>query len=92
MADDDINQAYFDELKRRARESRVYSEHQLIGLMLAEILADEKHKSLYMRLAKKYNSDMLLQLAKNVAERKSVDNKGAYFMKLLQNAKNLDDK
>jgi hypothetical protein len=84
-------QAYLDELKRRARESHVYSEHQLIGLMLAEILDDEKHKSLYIKLAKKHNSDMLLRLAKSVADRQNVENRGAYFMRLLHDGKNLDN-
>ena len=92
MADTDENQTYFDELKRRARESRVYSEHQLVGLMLAEILEDEEHKSLYIKLAKKYDSDMLLRLAKDIADRPKVENRGAYFMKLLYDDKNLDHK
>jgi len=88
----DDNQAYFDELKKRARESRVYSEHQLVGLMLAEILEDEGHKSLYIKLAKKYDSDMLLRLAKDIADRPKVKNRGAYFMKMLYDDKNLDRK
>jgi len=83
------NQKYFDILKERFKESRVYKPHQLIGLMLAEILKDQKHKSLYMKLAKTYDNDELLRLAKNLAERKDIDNKGAYFMKLLNNLKKL---
>lgn len=75
---------YLNILKQRAKESKVYSEHQLIGLLLAEILEDDKHKSLYMRLAKKHDKDMLLKLAKDIADRKNIDNKGAYFMKMLQ--------
>jgi len=75
---------YIELLKRRAKESKVYSEHQLTGLLLSEILEDEKHKSLYMRLAKKYDKDALLKLAKDVADRKNIDNMGAYFMRLLQ--------
>ncbi len=74
---------YLDELKKRGKESRIYKEHQLIGLMVAEILEDETHKSLYIKLAKEHNRDKILKLAKSVAERKNVDNKGAYFMKLL---------
>ncbi len=92
MPDTDDNRAYFDELKRRARESRVYSEHQLVGLMLAEILEDEEHKSLYIKLAKEYDSDMLLRLAKDIADRPKVEKRGAYFMKLLHDGKNLDHK
>ena len=74
---------YFEILKKRAKESKVYSEHQLLGLELAEILHDDAHKSLYMKLAKQYSADKLLRLAKSVAERENIDNKGAYFMKLL---------
>lgn len=74
---------YIEILKKRAKESRVYSPHQLAGLLIAEILNDEKHKSLYMKLAKKHGTDKLLKLAKSVAERKNVQNKGAYFMKML---------
>ncbi|MEX2054369.1 MAG: hypothetical protein WD883_02410 [Candidatus Colwellbacteria bacterium] len=76
------SQDYIAELKRRSGESRVYSEHQLIGLLIAEALDDEKHKSLYMRLAKKHDADRLLKLAKDIAERENVENKGAYFMKV----------
>jgi len=67
------NQKYFDILKERFKESRVYKPHQLIGL----------------KLAKTYDNDELLRLAKNLAERKDIDNKGAYFMKLLNNLKKL---
>ncbi len=75
---------YIELLKKRAKESKVYSEHQMTGLMLAEILNDDKHKSLYMRLAKKHDKDMLMKLAKDVADRQNISNMGAYFMKLLQ--------
>ncbi|MDD5710942.1 MAG: hypothetical protein PHV43_02485 [Candidatus Colwellbacteria bacterium] len=92
MADTDDSRTYFEELKKRARESHVYSEHQLVGLMLAEILGDEEHKSLYIKLAKEYDSDMLLRLAKDIADRPRVENRGAYFMKLLYDGKNMDRK
>lgn len=74
---------YFDELKRRANESRVYRDYQLAGLEIAQILDDLGHKSLYIKLAKKYGADKLLQLAKSIAEKRSIKNKGAYFMKIL---------
>lgn len=74
---------YMEELKRRSVESRVYSEHQLMGLLIAEALGDEGHKSLYMKLAKSHNADTLLRIAKDVAERENVTNKGAYFMKII---------
>ncbi len=75
---------YLEELKRRKKESRIYSEHQLIGLEIAEILDDKKHKSLYMKLAKDGDPYNLLKVAKSVAERRGVINKGAYFMQLIK--------
>jgi len=74
---------YRELLKKRAKESKVYSSHQLVGLTLAEILGDESHKSLYIKLAKTHDMDKLIRLAKSVAEKKNVKNKGAYFMRLL---------
>lgn len=76
-----------DLLKERKADSRVYFRHQSVGLELAELLDDEKHKSLYMKLAKDYDSQVLLELAKDVAIRKNIEKKGAYFMKLLANVK-----
>lgn len=75
---------YLKRLKERGKISRVYREYQLVGLMVAEVLGDEKHKSLYIKLARKHGSERMLQLAKSVAERKEVKNKGAYFMKMLE--------
>ncbi|MBU2101341.1 hypothetical protein KKH05_01310 [Patescibacteria group bacterium] len=92
LNDDDDKNTYFDELKRRADESKVYSEHQMMGLMLAEILEDEEHKSLYMKLAKEYDADRLLKLAKDIADRPNIENRGAYFMKMLYDGKNLDNR
>ena len=69
-----------------------------MGLLIAEALGDEKHKSLYMRLAKKHDAGKLLQIAKDVAERDNVENKGAYFMRIisdmdmLKNGKDTKDK
>ncbi|MBI2010773.1 MAG: hypothetical protein HYS89_00840 [Candidatus Colwellbacteria bacterium] len=78
-----MEEEYLEEIKRRGKESRVYEEHQLVGLLLAEILEDEEHKSLYMKLAKEHETDFLFKLAKSVAERKRVKKKGAYFMRIL---------
>ena len=79
-----IMEDYLKELKERGRTSRVYREYQLAGLLVAEILNDERHKSLYIKLAQKYGSQKMLQLAKDVADRKRIKNKGAYFMKMLE--------
>jgi len=73
---------YLSQLKERGETSRVYKKNQMTGLTLAEILEDEKHKSLYMKLAKQYNNEALMRIAKNVAEKKNIANKGAYFMKI----------
>lgn len=80
---ENIGKDYIKQLAERKKTSRAYHEHQLIGLEIAQILEDAKHKSLYIRLAKKYGKEKLLPLAKSVAERKDVRNKGAYFMRVL---------
>ncbi|MBI3046519.1 MAG: hypothetical protein HYY86_03240 [Candidatus Harrisonbacteria bacterium] len=79
-----VKTEYFKTLKERSKKSRVYQPHQMAGLILAEILEDPKHKSLYMKLAKKYDNNELLRLAKDLAERKNIENRGAYFMKMLK--------
>ena len=74
---------YMAELKRRGKESHVYRDYQLIGLEIADILDDRAHKALYIKLAKEGNLRRLLAVAKDVAERKGVKNRGAYFMKII---------
>lgn len=78
---------YLELLKERKRKSRITVPHQLTGLNIAKILKDEKHKSLYMKLAKEYDNDMLIEIAKDVASRRKVKNKGGYFMTVLQSKK-----
>jgi hypothetical protein len=75
--------AYLEKLSIRKRKSRAYRKYQLIGLEMAEVLGDRKHKALYIKLAKERDAELLLALAKQVAERKEVVNKGAYFMKCI---------
>lgn len=75
---------YLKKLKERGKTSRVYREHQLTGLLVAEILDDERHKSLYIKLAREHGTQKMLRLAKDVADRKRIKNKGAYFMKMLE--------
>jgi hypothetical protein len=75
---------YVAELKRRGKESHVYRKYQLIGLEISQILSDEKHKALYIKLAKEQNAERLMALAKDIAGRSNVKNKGAYFMTLLK--------
>ena len=78
-----IGKDYLMVVKERGKKSRVYRKYQLTGLMIAEILGDDKHKSLYIKLAKKHSENFLLRMARDVAERKNIKNRGAYFMRLL---------
>ncbi|MEK7479600.1 MAG: hypothetical protein AAB634_03655 [Patescibacteria group bacterium] len=73
---------YLATLRERQKESHVYQPFQQTGLDVAKILGDMKHKALYIKLAKEHNPQALLSLAKDVAERQGVKNKGAYFMKV----------
>jgi hypothetical protein len=77
---DSKSEKYIKELRQRAKESHVYRKYQLTGLTIAETLGDKKHTSLYIKLAKENGGEKLLRLAKDVADRKGVKNKGAYFM------------
>lgn len=85
------NGSYIEELQKRSKESRVHTEHQMMGLLIAEALEDPEHKSLYMRLAKKHDPDTLLRIAKDVADREGIENKGAYFMKIVSDLNLLKD-
>jgi hypothetical protein len=75
---------YFAKLKQRSITSHVYRKYQLDGLEIAQILGDEKHKSLYIKLAKERNAQELRLLARSVADRTGVKNPGALFMYLLK--------
>lgn len=69
-------------LERRA-DSRAYSKHQVLGLMIAELLGDFAHKSLYIKLAKEQNAEKLLGIAKEISGKKNIKNKGGYFMRVI---------
>ncbi len=84
---DSTSDKYFEALKERSKKSRIHRSYQLIGLSLAEILNDSKHKALYIKLAKNHNPGKLLRIAKTVAEKSNIRNKGAYFMKVLYDNK-----
>ena len=79
---------YLNDLAKRGKESKAYSAHQLAGLQLADILGDRAHTALYISIAKR-NPDhhSLMILAKDIAGKPSVQNKGAYFMRLLHGEK-----
>lgn len=79
---------YLKMLKERAKRSHVRHKHQLVGLQIAQELGDQKHKALYMKLAKHGNQAKLRWLAADVADRRGVKSRGAYFMAtLLKNEK-----
>jgi hypothetical protein len=73
---------YLELLKKRGEESHVYRDYQLTGLEVAEMLRDQIHKALYMKLAKQHGATALLSVAKRISEQKEIKNKGAYFMKV----------
>jgi|GEM_PF-701208 len=85
-----IKKDYIRTLIKRSKESKIYKPFQSIGLSLAEILNDPENKAIYIRLAKIYDNQELIRKARDVAERKSVDNKGAYFMKMLKDIRKLE--
>ena len=78
-----VQKDYLESLKQRKKESHVYKKYQMTGLMLAESLSDNAHKALYIKLAKEHDEEKLIRLARDIAEKKNVRNKGAYFMKML---------
>ncbi|MEK7553618.1 MAG: hypothetical protein AAB504_02985 [Patescibacteria group bacterium] len=80
----DQEKDYLQTLKERSKKSHVYKSYQFVGLMISQILNDEKHKSLYIKLAKEHSGDHLLTIAKDVSERKNITNKGGYFMRVLE--------
>lgn len=83
----DLSNRYFETLTDRAKKSKVYKPFQLVGLTVAQLLDDDRHRSLYIKLAQKHKHDYLLQLAKRIAESKNIVNKGAYFMRVFYGSK-----
>ncbi len=73
---------YLDSIKERRENKRVGHKHQLIGLEIADLLDDREHKALYIKLVKKYGEQKVVALAKDIAERKNIKNRGAYFMRM----------
>lgn len=72
---------------RRTRSSPISRDYQFTGLMLADVLRDRTHKQIYLKLAREYDSGDLIRLAKDVAGREGVVNRGAYFMRRFQQLK-----
>ena len=82
-----MDKEYLDTIKQRVKKARVYKKFQATGLLIAEILGDSEHKSLYIKLAKEYNERELVALAKSIAENKKIAKRGAYFMRMLKTLK-----
>ncbi|MCX7589346.1 MAG: hypothetical protein N2Z85_00180 [Patescibacteria group bacterium] len=76
---------YLEQLKKRKKQSKIYQKYQLTGLILADLLKDKKHKTLYIKLAKQINNDKLIEIAKLIKENEKIKNPGAYFMWKLKN-------
>ena len=76
------HKTYLETLRARQDNKRISQEFQQAGLDIAEVLQDTRHKELSIKFAKEYDFRALFRLAKDVAERPGVRNKGAYFTKL----------
>lgn len=74
---------YFELLQKRGKKSHIFKDYQLTGLELAELLRDTPHKSLYIKLAKRYHKDILFRIAKDAASRVNVLRRGAYFTQIV---------
>lgn len=82
-----MDKEHLEKISGRRKENRIYRKFQHTGLLIAELLGDLKHKSIYIKLANQYDNEELLRMAKDVAERKNIANQGAYFMKVFQKNK-----
>jgi hypothetical protein len=83
-------QTYTQALKDRGAKKNITQEFQLVGLEIATILHDIKSKSLYIKYAKELGSDRMISLAKDVAERRGINNPAAYFMTLVKELRSKD--
>jgi hypothetical protein len=79
-----LEKDYLKTISERKKQSHVSKDFQHIGLVIAQTLGDEKHKALYIKLAKTVSKQILMQIAKDISQRSNVYRKGAYFMKLLK--------
>ncbi len=62
------------------RAKNISQEFQLFGVYLADSLEDQKHYSLYIKLAKTYDRHILEEALSFVKGASSVKNKGKLFM------------
>jgi hypothetical protein len=64
----------------------IYTEAQFVAYELARTLKDKKHFGFYCRLAKEYSSSFLFGILTDILEVKNfkkIQNRGAYFTKIL---------
>jgi len=64
----------------------IHTEAQFVAYELARTLKDKKHFGFYCRLAKKYSSSFLFGILADILEVKNfkkIQNRGAYFTKIL---------
>lgn len=83
-----------NEVKFKDRPKNLSKEFQVYGVYLAETLADTKHYSLYIKLAKQYQRNILEQALNYVKDAQKVNSKAKLFMwrlKQLQVTKNQSD-
>jgi len=79
-----MDKNYLGKIKERVQKARVYKKFQATGLLIAELLGDPGHKSLYIKLAKEYKEQELLTLATTISQNKKIAKKGAYFMSMIK--------
>ena len=79
-----LEKDYLKTITERKKQTNVFKDFQHIGLVIAQMLGDEKHKTLYIKLAKNISGQVLMPIAKDIVERADVSRKGAYFMKILK--------
>ena len=82
-----MDKKYINNIRERVQKARVYKKFQATGLLIAELLGDSRHKSLYIKLAKEYKEQDLLTLATTISQNKKIAKKGAYFMSMLKTLK-----
>lgn len=67
-------------LERKKESHRISQEFQDFGVRLAELLGDNSHKSLYIKLAKEKPRKALEDALSYVSDYSSARNKGRLFM------------
>lgn len=76
-----------DEIKNPERPKNLSKEFQVYGVYLAETLGDQKHYSLYIKLAKEYDRALLEEALNFTKGYTSAKSKGKVFMWRLKHLK-----